>query len=418
MRNVTRYLIITIFIIPLLIGCDTTEPLIDHFNPNGTYNIQWNDLSKIGNTNLKLGGFTGLYFGGKRDFYTITGRGPVVQTFDENGAKAYFVSPSFVPRIIHLELQDDHSAKVVESFPIKAPTGKDISGLPPAGVWSDDETITNNEQLTDDWGLFPGGVYYDINNHFFWIADQYNPGILQLTVNGEWVKRLRPGEGYRLNFAKHTVNGGFTGIDFDRFGNIITVMGRALEHNRNVNDPVQSRPINYSLRRIAQYVPGSNVDYSFFYFVERQNLDGIPERFVELSDIVSVNDTSFLVLEEGECEGLRRSLLFEAVINDSTSKVVEGLEGLDNKTFETLDSEEWEANGLKALHKNLLVDLIGEGLRKVEGMAIVDSRHLAVIENNNFGIKSGNPNSGEYQVDNSSIKLKIIELPKKLDVRR
>jgi hypothetical protein len=417
MKNIFKILL-AVSVSVALFSCDSTEPLIDRFNPSGTYEIRWDDLPDIETTNLKVGGFTGLFYAGNRDFYAVTGRGPIVQKLDENGAETYFVKPTFVPKVVHLELQDNQTAKILETISIKTPAVQNISGLPPQGVWSEDETITNDEQLADDWGMFPGGIYFDINNHFFWIADQYNPGVFQLTVDGQWVKRLRPAEGYRLNFAKHTVNGGFTGIDFDRFGNIITVMGRTLEHNRNVNDPDQNRPINYALRRIASYDPSNNIDYSFFYFVEPETLDGIPERFVELTDIVSVNDTSFLVLEEAEFNGKTRALLYEAVIHDTTSKVVEGLEGLENKTFETLDSTEWKANGLNALNKNLLADLSGEGLRKTEGLAIVDEQHVAVLENNNFGITEGNPSNGDYQIDKASIKIKIITLSKKLDLKR
>lgn len=418
MKNVVIFILQVVIIAMIITACDSTEPLIDHFNPSGTYEIKWDELPAIENTDLKLGGFTGFYYAGKRDFYLVTGRGPIVQKVSENGAETYFVKPSFVPKIIRIELQDNQTAEIVETTDIKNPVNQNVSGLPPENVWSEDETITNDETLSDDWGMFPGGIYFDIDDHFFWIADQYSPAVYQITVDGQWVKRLRPGEGYRLNFAKHTVNGGFTGIDFDRFGNIITVLGRTLEHNRNVNDPDQNRPINYALRRIASYDPSNNLDYSFFYFVEPENHDGISERFVELTDIVAVNDTSFLVLEEAEHNGKKRSLLFEAVIHDSTSKVIEGLEGLENKTFETLDSTEWKENELNALHKNLLVDLSVEGLRKIEGLAIIDEQRVAVLENNNFGIMEGVPSNGEYQVDKTSIRIKIIVLPKKLDLKR
>ena len=404
----------------ILVQCQGTQPILDKYQPNGIYNLAYEKLPVLKkDIGLRLGGFNGLYYRDNRIFYTVTDRGPVLEKIDQNGhAQTYFLDPDFTPEIVKLELQDDHSIKIIKQIPIRNPLNNKVSGLNPQNIWTQDQTILNENVKNDLWGIYPAGVYFDIDSHFFWVADEYNPSLLELTVEGKWVRRIRPAEGFRKAFASHTVNGGFAGIDMDRSGRLVTVLGRCLEHNRNINDPNQNRPINYGLRRIALYNFNTQQDLSLFYFVEPSDVDQIPERFVKLGSVVAVNDTSFLITEYANYNGMKRSLLFEAVITDSTVKVSEGLEGIEGKTFETLDSTTWHDKKLYPVKKNLLIDLLAEGIENPGGMALVNDHQVAVIENNRYGIIDADLQNKTFKIEKKAIKLEVLDLPKTLKIEQ
>ena len=400
----------------LLFACDSTEPLKDNFTLSDSYRLLWDDLPSIGGE-LKLGGFVGLFYEGGRYFYTVTTRGPVLTESDNGTNKTYFLVPKFVPEIVKLELQDDKTIKVVEEIEIKNPLGEKCTGAPTPNAWPLDEKIVNPSQVGDDWGVYPSGIFYDLDANLFYVSEEYLPSVLQITTRGDWHMRVSPGEGLRKAYANQTFQGGIAGVDVLPNGNFLFLLARSLEHNRNINDPNQTRAINYALRRIGLYDADSRSDLSMFYFVEGKERDGIDERYVKLGDIEFVNDTTFLVTEFANWNGLNRSLLFEVIVTDSTSKVKEGLEGINGKTFETLTDEEWQEAGLHPLKKVLLVDLKKFGFKSPEGIEIIDEKHVAVIENNNFGIVEANPENRSYSLDKSPIILKVVTLPIKLELK-
>lgn len=419
-RNQLKTVFSLIIVLLLSYSCDTTEPLFDKYSPSGTYSISWDNLPKFSSDkNLRLGGFVGLFYKNNRTFYTVTNRGPVVQKLDENGSTVYFPVDSFVPTIVELELQDDNTFKVVEQIGIKRPGGFNTSGLLPSSSWTSNETVVNSVESQDDWGVYPGGIFLDIASNFFWVADQYNPSVMKITTDGEWVQRIRPNEGFRRVLANHTVEGGFTGVDYFNSSGIlyyVTINGRSLENNYNINDKAGS--VNYSIRRVTIYNTQSRNDLSMIYNVEPSGYDGIPERFVKLGDVAAINDTSFLVTEFGEYNGIERNLLYMATTNDSTTKAPVGLEGILGKTIETLTAKERSENKIKPMTKYLLYDLSSTNIKNPEGLAIINESTVAVIDNNNFGIVNHNPSSAKYELENKPIYLEIITLPRKLELSK
>ena len=414
--HIDKRVLLLIFLSSFFVSCESTQPLQDDFTLNGEYYLHWNNLPEI-SSDLKLGGFTGLFYKGGRTFYTVTSRGPLVSKIVDEKFETYYLLQNFIPKIVKLELQDDHTITVAEQINIKNPLGNNCSGRLSPTAWSEDEVVTNDEQITDEWGIYPSGIYYDINANLIYVSEQFSPSVLQVTPYGNWYMRVSAGEGFRQAYSNQTCNGGIAGIDITPEGDFLVALARSLEHNRNINDPDQTRSINYSLRRIGIYHPDTRTDLSMFYFVETtDNPDDI--RFTELGDIEFVNDTTYLVTEISRIGGETHALLFETIVTDSSSRVQEGLEGIAGKSFETLSEEEWTANGLHPLKKILILNFDDYGFYYPQGIEIIDKNHLAVIENNNFGVVNGNPASHTFELNKSAIKLEIIELPFSLEMRQ
>src|SRR5690606_2284443 len=129
--------------------------------------------------------------------------------------------------------------------------------------------------------------------------------------------------------------GGFAGIGVEPSGDIVAAMRRSLD-NKVSADAV----VNDSLRRIVRFDPGSGEERSFFYVVAPEEVDGIPPRAVELGGLAVVRDNEFLVAEQGEAAGRKRSLLFAVSVTDSSTSARRGLEGIIGKTIETLTETE------------------------------------------------------------------------------
>lgn len=390
------------------VACDSGSTLVERFEPEGSYTLSWTDLPGIeGGSDLRMGGFVGLTYVGGRDFYTVLDRGPVLGD-SENDSSRFFVAPSFTPEIARLSLQDDGTIKLTERIPLLAAGGQPVSGLPPPKPWRFNETVLN-ESSPDAWGLYPGGLVMDRKNHFFWVADHYGPSLLQVTVQGEILRRVRGDNGLRAAYLTRRNHGGFAGIDVEPSGDILAVMRRSLNNSVSADDVV-----NDSLRRVVRFSPGNGEERSFFYMVNPEAVDGIPPHAVELSGLAVVRNNEFLVTEQADVAGQKRSLLFAVTLTDSSTSARRGLEGIIGKTIETLTETEWREAGLIPVAKRLVADLTEMGIDRPEGVAIVGKRKVAILEAGGYGIVDGDPHSQSYGIQPRDVRIVIIELAEEL----
>ncbi len=415
MRSKLPRLAIVVFALVLLStlsSCDVGGPLLERFTPTGTYSLSWEALPTVeGADDLRLGGFTGLWYLGGREFYTITDRGPVLSGQAGADFVRHAVVPDFTPEIVKLALQDDGSIKIAERLPLTTPTGVRASGMPPPAPWGGGETFTNPD-TGHEWGLNPGGLAFHRENNFFWFADHYGPGIYQASAHGQVVRRLRATQGLRRAYVTRPAEGGLTGIDVEPSGQIVAVMSRALENRLSVDDA-----INDSLRRVVRLNPNTGEERSLFYFVAPESFDGIPASQVELGGLAVVRNNEYLVTEYADVDGRSRSLLFAVTVTDTSTQARPGLEGILGKTIETLTETEWTESGLFPVAKELVADLSKAGITRPQGLAIVDRRRVAILEGNGYGIEAGDPVSGNYQVRPRDVRLVVIELENELDLQ-
>lgn len=412
-KNYSLLLSISLLLLFSHQGCDETSPLIESFNPEGEYLLHFEDMPVINSENdIRLSGFTGLHYKGQRDFYTITKRGPVLS----NTSEAYYLSKDFIPEIVLLELQDDNSIKVKERKPLQISWGETINGCSPSLPWGSSENVINTDFENCEWGINPGGLHYNAKKQIFWISDLYAPGVFSATEeDGTVYKRMRPGEGLRKVYSNRINNGGLSGITFKNDDICYATMKYNL-NNRKPDD--NTSEIDYSVRRIAKVditkhkndFPSSEL--SMIYLVEDESFDGIPAKEVALGDVLFLNDTTLIVSEYADFKGATRSLLYAAVITDSTSELLDGFESIAGKTIETLTAEERADKDSKIIpfKKRLIADLTGYGIDKPEGLALINNKILAVLNDDDFGISNGDPASKSFTRGNNKTKLVIIHL--------
>ncbi len=415
-----KNIILFIFIV-LLSSCDVTEPIIENYSPEGTYHLSWEDLTTIDKSkDLKIGGFTGLTYAGRRNFYAITSRGPSIEEFKVENGNSYLIEPDYSPRILLLELQDDKSIKIINETQLTNPFEELVKGFSPPSPYNSNETFLNDNASFDDWNIDPSGLYFDINENLFWICDKYGPTFFQATREGKLVTRIRPNEGFRNTYLKRRMDGGFNGIAFNPEGKIYGITKRVL--NNLPDDTSDLSTLNKRMRRLqVQNLDVLNIetDVCYLYYVEPEEFDGLEPDNVFLGDIAFVNDTTFLVTEYGELNGVKRSLLYKINIDpEQTFEAKLGHEALRSKTIETLTETDRDELNIKPVIKTLLLDLKNSEIKNPESIAIINENKIAIIDNNKFGITSGNISSKSYSLDKKSITLQVFNLEKPLNIEK
>ena len=110
------------------------------------------------------------------------------------------------------------------------------------------------------------------------------------------------------------------------------------------------------------------------------------------------------------------------LIKDKKLLVIEqnGKLGKENSVRALYKVDLAQANEKGELTKELVVDLNEMGLdqlEKIEGVSVIDSQHLALVNDNDFGVESDfkeKENKLSYTIKNAPSYLILITLPKKL----
>lgn len=309
--------------------------------------------------------FSGLYYSGKDQdgaltFWSHTDRGPNLEPLKELRP---FVAPDFQPRLTQFRVKaGEKRAHYVLTLPLFLPDGRRMTGLPnfaPAKGRVGDETPVDlrlKPLPMDPMGIDPEAVCHD--GEFLWLAEEYGPSILKFDMWGTLITRYVPQghwQGERPYYVKEVLpavlltrkmNRGFEGIACHGGKVWATIQSPLPDDGKNIH-------IVELDTRMGQ------VTQSFYYPLESMDADKIGD--------LSYHDGKLLVLEQNSKTG---PTSFHRVYSISLS----------------------EARPGAILTKTLLVDLVKAGFdfaEKVEGIAMVDDTHLAVVNDNDFGLAGG-----------------------------
>ncbi len=134
---------------------------------------------------------------------------------------------------------------------------------------------------------------------------------------------------------------------------------------------------------------------------------------VKIGDLAAVSATRVLVGERDSEEGGSHKRVY--VVDLSTATDVSGRDQYGGKTLEQSTAADLRKAGVAYATKTMVVDLARLGFRpdKFEGLAIVNSTTLAVINDNDFGVESID-SRGRVTRSQSAGRLVVIRLPEAL----
>ena len=350
----------------------------------------------------------------------LTDRGPSRKIETARGKQRVFLNPSFVPTVLIFEISGcslDGSrgeskklkVKLRSQFSLRTPSGKVITG------WSNglegDDSIANpsGEVLltADPNGIDPEGCVL-CRNGTFWLCEEYRPSILCCEPDGTVTKRSIPEsvklpasdiqlvENLPAHYANRRPNRGFESLAISPDESTIWALmqspfdNKAAERSGNVRllcfDVEEEKPMGEYIYRLgdpaaADFVTGGVVPD-----------DG------KLCAMVSIGPKKLLVLEQSDNGDAK---IYRCEIDEATNvlgdkKDIDGVCNLSEV-------------GVVPVKKTLVADLasllpsfasditagqwqpeVGEQVAglKLEGLAVLDSNHVVVVNDNDFNVDS------------------------------
>ena len=326
------------------------------------------------------------------EFYAMTDRGP---NADATGGK-YFPVADYTPRIGHFKLNNDGTIEKLAEILFKTPSGTPISGRPnPVGFGSTGEIaydLSGAVLATDEYGLDSEGLVA-MKDGTFWVSDEYGPHIVHYSNTGVQLERISPvgiNTGNRklpAVFAKRWANRGMEGLAVTPDEKTLVGIMQSRLYN-----PSNAGAINKNLTRIVTFDIATGKTKQYIY---KQEIDNNSN-----SEITALSATQFLVIErDGNFSGDGAVMKHIYKIDISAATDVSGTDfnaenGLlvNGKALEANTWDELTKANIKPVAKTLAVDVfkyLGNYPHdKLEGIWLIDSNTIGVINDDDFGIWS------------------------------
>jgi hypothetical protein len=398
--------------------------------PHAAASYEWTDRPSIGSTaagqKLRLGGFSGLAFEGvtgegKLRFVTHTDRGPNGEPI---GVNRPFLLPTFNPRIVRFTLDPDSGDfELTEQIALRRANGAPLTGLPNTAISADGNQPYNDEIPVDLFGkvlgLDPlGGDFEGVAvaaDGSFWMADEYRPALYHFTSRGRLIERVIPigthaaagqsapapgtaglfgTEGLPAVLGQRRQNRGFETISIQD-GKIYAFVQSPLRNPVSLSNAALNAMQNV---RIVEFDPTTRSTRQFLYIMDNPpSLSAADTRADKIGDAVAVPGGGFLVVErdddavpEDPLETITKKV-YAFSLGGATDISALGTFNIGGvpKTVDQMTSAELASVGVTPVTKTLHVDLAEAGyagVEKVEGLALLDTGQLALLNDNDFGV--------------------------------
>lgn len=381
-----------------LSGCQSMPK--EHASKDALEFIIFNDVPSLEKTGLLLGGFSGLVFegfsriSGEYDFTTHTDRGPTLDVRKESREKNLrpFVDPEFVPRLISFSYDaKTHSVGHIDQVNLTNIDTRPMTGLP--NIFEVDETPI--DQLGhrigfDKQGINPKALAKD-SDGTYWMGDGYRPSILHFTAKGRLLQRWIPkdaatGTGVPMLphwYAQRRLNSGFEGIAVDG-DQVFAFLQSPLKNDSDVT----------RVLAVAKSTGQPLAEYAY----EFENSEEGRTFVDKIGDAVNIGPGRFLVVEQNNAvdeRGFHR--VYEINVSAATNMLSRRGSELSKSSLCSDETSVSKATCVKPVKKKLVADLVALGLHgfdKLEGLTVLDSQTLALVNDNGFDVtKVGSPSA-------------------------
>jgi hypothetical protein len=373
---------------------------------------------------IKLGGIGSDLFrepgDGPGTMWMLTDRGP-------NGEipQRTFPVDNFTPFILKVEFGEG-TTDIVEAIPITDGLGNGVTGLSNLPVIDEapfdcrgTTPLAYNPEGLDSEGLVR------LQNGTFWVAEEYSPSLVHVAADGRVIGRFVP-EGLNLGaavsypvidtlpgiLARRKINRGFEGLTISPDHHTLYVVVQSPLFNPNSTVGNASRQT-----RILGVDPDSGEavsEYVYQFDIATEYGAGVRPRDMKISALTMLDSRRMLVLER--TDDVARIYLVD--LNSATDILGSKWDQASTTpSLETLaDDTALTANGIVRLPKQLVLELdSADGFpKKIEGMAVLDGKTIAIANDNDFGIGSFDMSGGGCQLIDTGNKstVQIIRLDK------
>lgn len=295
-----------------------------------------------------------------------------------------FPVPSFVPHIAEITVKDG-KASITKTIPLKASASTNMSGLPlPLAQTGSTGEVAVSANLGsvlgfDTNGIDPEGIDIDSNGKL-WICDEYGPFIAQVDpTTGIVLQKFVPGVDLPEMIKRRVPNRGMEGLSIaPDTGLIYAIVQTPLDTNNDTEYKGDDTyltlvELNPTTKEVNLYaVP-------FDLYVKKTNPNGFKVSKIKIGDMMALGSNKFMMIEQGSSEGgLVNNIVLIDLTNATkiTSSMYNGKSGLN------------VISGITPATRTLVANLRDFGWlpEKAEGLTLVDSQTIAIINDNDFGI--------------------------------
>lgn len=342
---------------------------------------------------VDLGGIGSDLFPAGRpgEFWTVTDRGPNGQIKIDGVNRRTFPVPGFDPAIVKVKVIG-RKLEVLQAIPITTRSGAPVTGL--SNQVGRDE-IPYTYDASTKLNVNPNGIDTEgivrAKDGTFWLVDEYSPSLVHVSARGKVLARYVP-KGLALTGADYPViealpavfltrkgNRGFEGLAHLPGGDLVLALQSPL---LNPSKAVGEASRTTRLLRFSPYRGKVTAEYAYQFDpvgVVDPGEDDTTE--LKISSVVAVGPETLLVQERTD-----NAARLQRVVLKPRYDIL-GTRWDDPATTPSLEALATPP----ALPKKLFLDLntIPGVPKKIEGVALVDSRTLAVINDNDFGMTDG-----------------------------
>jgi hypothetical protein len=341
-------------------------------------------------------------------FYGLSDRGPNGDAPDYRDAAGVthptksFLTPTFAPQLVKIEVLPFLGPIVTATTPFKVGRTR-VSGIP---LVDHSPEVALSESLTafppSENGVDSEGIDFDARGDA-WICDEYGPSLFKVrTRTGEIVERLLPGSGLPALISSRQASRGFEGIAVTPNGKIYGLIQSTLDIAGSTKGKAQ-------FIRLVEYDPATRATRMFAY--PHDVAAYAKSGDAKLGDLIALDNRRFLLIEQGKDKDKKlRNLVYAITLDGATDITGLTLSGGSNAGLDLEYGTAAEiASQIVTLKKALVVDLRSYGwtFEKAEGLAVIDSKTLAVSNDQDFGVvgtMTGDPASTDptkYVVDST-----------------
>jgi hypothetical protein len=316
----------------------------------GVSKLEFKNMPSVGRSpagqDVLLGGFSGLHYLGKTEtgafrFVTHTDRGPNGDMYNGNRP---FLIPDFNPRWIFFTVDSGFKEITIEKTVLLRTKDGPISGLPFQKGPEDPVDVYDYLLGLDPNGIDPEGITRDTKGHF-WMGEEYAPSLVEFNDQGILLKRYFPGKDFSAIFARRRLNRGFEGITF--YKNQIWAF---------LESPLSETPGDLNIP-VLVFDPFKGKGLTEKYYPIDSPLAQ------QIGDAANFDDRGMLVIERNNIKGPGEIKKLYFATEDGTKPL---------------------------LKKKLVADLVALGIdevEKLEGLTVIDGRYLALVNDNDFGLR-------------------------------
>jgi hypothetical protein len=299
-----------------------------------------------------LGGFSGLAFEGTDEdgslrFITHTDRGPNLEpiTLDDGTQARPFLDPGFNPEWIRIRANSrQNSFDVVERVRLEGPRGARLTGLPNLPAQDEVPVDSAHRRLPfDPDGLDLEGIAASPDGTY-WMVEEYRPSLVHFSARGRELGRY-----VADSLAARQPNRGFEGVALDG-GKVYCFLQSPLRGATKLQAPI-----------VEFDIASGKFTREFLYPFESAGSD-------KIGDAVALGGGRFLVIEQNSKTG--------------------------PKGFHRVYEVDLANGPGRPVRKRLVADLTALGFdfaEKIEGLALVDERTIAVVNDNDFEVAGPTP---------------------------